>query len=154
MLKTKYSDPFGLEFTDEKGAKKPVIMGCYGIGLSRLMGAIVEVHNDNKGIIWPETVAPYKAHIVEIGKDRQVKDSAAKIYQNLQNQGIEVLYDDRNDASAGEKLADADLIGIPYRLIVSEKSLEKKGVELKKRQEDKVNIMPFDKLTFILNEKK
>lgn len=132
-LKTKYSEPFNLKFTDEKGRKKDVIMGCYGIGISRLMGAIIEVNNDNKGIIWPETVAPFKVHLIEL------KGASAKnIYEDLIKQGVEVLYDDRN-VSAGEKFADADLIGAPYRIVVSEKTGDK--VELKKRGEDKTKLV-------------
>ena len=155
MLKTKYSDPFDLKFTDEKGKKNPVIMGCYGIGLSRLMGAVVEISNDKKGIIWPETIAPYQVHLLGLGGENQtVKDFAKKVYSDLQNQDLEVLYADRNAINAGEKLADADLIGIPYRLIVSGKSLEKNGVELKKRREDKTDIVPLNKLIFVLKGKK
>lgn len=145
MLKTKYSDPFGLEFTDEKGVKKPVIMGCYGIGLSRLMGAIVEIHNDEKGIVWPKTVAPYQIHLLELdGKSAAVdlvKNFTKKVYDDLQSKGLEVLYDDRNDASAGEKFAEADMIGIPHRLVVSEKTLKQNGVEIKKRKENKTKII-------------
>lgn len=151
MLKTKYSDPFDLEFTDEKGVKNPVIMGCYGIGLSRLMGAIVEIHNDERGIIWPKTVAPYQVHLLELdGKSAaadSVKNFTKKVYDDLQSKGLEVLYDDRNDASAGEKFADADMIGIPYRLVVSEKTVKQNSVEIKKRNEDKAEITALDKIT-------
>jgi prolyl-tRNA synthetase len=137
-LKTKYSVPFDLKFTDEKGRKKDVIMGCYGIGISRLMGAIIEVNNDNKGIIWPETVAPFKIHLIELNGA-----SAKNIYEDLIKQGVEVLYDDR-DISAGEKFADADLIGIPYRVVVSEKTGDK--VELKKRGEKDMKLIDLKKL--------
>lgn len=124
-LGTKYSEAFGLAFVDKDGTKKPVVMGSYGIGISRLMGAVVEIHNDEKGIIWPERVAPYGVHILEIG-DVSAKD----VYGDLQKEGIAVLYDERN-ISAGEKFAEADLIGIPWRLVVSQKTGEK--VELKRR---------------------
>lgn len=151
MLKTKYSDPFGLEFNDEKGVKKPVIMGCYGIGLSRLMGAVVEIHNDEKGIIWPKTIAPYQFHLLELdGKSAAadaVKNFTKKVYDDLQNKGLEVLYDDRDDASAGEKFADADIIGIPYRLVVSKKTVKQNSVEIKRRGENKAEIMDLNKIT-------
>jgi prolyl-tRNA synthetase len=126
--KDKYTKPFNLEVKDEKGENKLLLTGCYGIGLSRLFGTIVEVFNDEKGIIWPETVAPFQYHLISLGKNEEVE----KIYIDLTNKGTEVLFDDR-DVSAGEKFADADLIGIPYRIVVSEKSLAAGGVELKKR---------------------
>ena len=102
-LSTKFSRPFSLSYIDNKGRKQLIIMGCYGIGLQRLIGTIVEVSNDDKGIIWPEAVAPYKVHLVLLNENKK----ADKIYKNLEKAGIEVLYDDRKDASAGEKLADA-----------------------------------------------
>lgn len=119
-LKTKYSEPFDLKYKDKDGKEKDVIMGCYGIGLGRLMGAIVEVSHDDKGIIWPESVAPFKVHLIEINS------SAKDVYEELQKKGIEVLYDDREDITPGEKFADADLIGIPYRVVVSEKNHKRK----------------------------
>lgn len=139
-LKTKYSDSFNLKFTDEDGSLKPVIMGCYGIGPSRCMGVIVEEHSDDKGIIWPESVAPFKVHLIALNTD-EVKDTVEQIYQDLQTAGIEVLYDDR-DASAGEKFADSDLIGIPNRIVISNKTLEQNSVELKKRKTGEVTLVP------------
>ena len=145
-LGTKYSEPFNLSVTGEKGEKKIVIMGCYGIGPSRSMGTIVEVYHDEKGIIWPEAVAPFKVHLIEIKSSKvKVKSEAEKIYKDLQKNNIEVLYDDR-EASAGEKFADADLIGIPYRIVMSEKSLQAGGVEVKKRSEEKGKIIKTDVL--------
>lgn len=138
-LGTKYSEPFDLKVRDEKGEMKPVIMGCYGIGLQRLMGTIVEVHHDGKGIIWPESVAPFRAHLISLGKNEE----AEKIYDNLLKNNIEVLFDDR-DVSAGEKFADADLIGIPYRVVVSKKSFESGGAEIKKRPEPASEIISID----------
>jgi prolyl-tRNA synthetase len=134
-LGTKYSNPFKLNYRDEQGKENPVIMGCYGIGLSRLFGTIVEIYNDEKGIIWPEAVAPFKVHLISLGKNKE----AEEIYADLNKKGVEVLYDDR-DASAGEKFADADLIGIPYRVVVSEKSLAAGGMEVKKRNEKESRI--------------
>jgi prolyl-tRNA synthetase len=135
-LMTKYSAPFNFMVKDENGKEQTVIMGCYGIGLSRLMGAIVEVLHDDKGIIWPEAVAPFKVHLLSLGKNGE----AEKIYADLQKKQIEVLFDDR-DVTAGQKFADADLIGIPYRIVVSEKSMAAGGVEMKKRNEEKSEII-------------
>ncbi len=141
-LKDRFSKPFDLKITDEKGKNALLLMGCYGIGLSRLMGAIVEVFHDEKGIIWPETVAPFQVHLLGLGKNKE----AEKIYDDLRKNNVEVLYDDRDDASAGEKFADADLIGIPQRVVVSEKSLAGGGVEVKKRKEKKTSIVSTDHL--------
>ncbi len=127
-LGTKYSQPFDLKYQDNNGDKKDVIMGCYGLGISRVLGAIVEACHDEKGIIWPDNIAPYRLHLLSLN----VNQEADKIYDTLIKSGLEVLYDDR-DLSAGEKFADADLIGCPYRLVVSKKSLEKGGLELKQR---------------------
>jgi len=140
-LGTKYSDPFKLNYRDKQGKENPVIMGCYGIGLSRLLGTIVEIYNDEKGIIWPQSVAPFKVHLLSLGKNKE----AEKIYTDLFKKGVEVLYDDR-DLSAGEKFADADLIGIPYRVVVSEKSLAAGGVEIKKRNEKEGRVMKAEEM--------
>ena len=132
-LGTKFSLPFDLKYKDKYGMEKPVIMGCYGIGLSRVMGAVVEANHDEKGIIWPLEIAPFVAHLIEIkSNNKKVKATAKKIYQDLQKQGIQVLYDDREDKSAGEKFAEADLIGVPYRIVISEKTLAKNSVEIKR----------------------
>jgi len=137
-LKTKYSEPFGLKFTDENGAEKDVIMGCYGIGLGRLLGTIAEINHDDKGIIWPESVAPFAVHLISLGSSTP---KCGEIYKNLQKRGIEVLYDDREDASPGEKFADADLIGIPYRAVVSEKTLAQGKVEIKNRKTGEIKLV-------------
>lgn len=130
-LGTKYSEPFDLKYQDSDGDKKTVIMGCYGLGISRALGTIVEVCHDEKGIIWPEEVAPFKIHLLALNENEE----AEKIYTSLTAAGLEVLYDDR-DLSAGEKFADADLIGCPYRVVISKKSLAAGGAEVKKRAED------------------
>ncbi len=144
-LGTKYSAPFELKFRDQDGSEKDVLMGCYGIGPTRAMGTIVEVSHDEKGIIWPETVAPFKYHLITINSKRstinnEVKKTADELYEKLIARGEEVLYDDREDLSPGEKFAEADLIGIPYRLVVSEKTLERDSVEIKKRNEKETNL--------------
>lgn len=141
-LKTKYSTPFELKYRDKKGEEKDVYMGCYGIGLNRLMGTIVEVFHDNKGIIWPESAAPFLVHLLNLRKDKKI---AEKIYKTLQKSGIEVLYDDRENVTAGEKFAEADLIGIPYRAVISEKTGDK--IELKKRSEAKTKLVREKELT-------
>lgn len=137
----KFSEPFNLKYKDEKGENQSVFMGSYGIGISRLMGTIVELNNDSKGMIWPEAVAPFKVHLISLGKNEE----AEKIYNDLQKAGVEVLFDDR-ETTAGNKFADSDLIGIPYRIVVSGKSLEAGGVELKKRSEEKGEIVKMKDL--------
>ena len=123
------SKQLGLMFKDESGKETPVILGSYGIGITRLMGTIVEVLSDEKGIVWPEEIAPFQVHLVSIssGNEDVVKE-ADRVYDLLKENGIEVLYDDR-DARAGEKFADSDLIGIPTRLVVSEKTMSQGGIE-------------------------
>jgi len=146
-LGTKYSLPFELKFKDKDGKEKPVIMGCYGIGLSRLMGAVVEASHDEKGIIWPKAVSPFMVHLIAIGDNKKVKTTSEKIYQDLNKQNIQVLYDDRQDKSAGEKFAEADLIGTPYRVVVSEKTLSKNSVEVKERNKVAVKLMKIKHLS-------
>lgn len=145
-LGTRFSDAFDLKYLNKKGEKKPVWMGSYGIGLGRIMGTIVEVFNDKSGIIWPESVAPFDVHLIALPGGEKEAD---KLYKDLQNQKIEVLYDEREDKSAGEKFADADLIGIPWRAVVSEKTAGK--IELKRRDEDKAKLISIDKLVSIFN---
>lgn len=140
-LGTKFSAPFDLAYTDENGQQTLVTMGSYGIGLGRLMGTIVEVLSDDKGIVWPESVAPFKVHLLQLGDSDEVVKEAAALYQSLLSAGIEVLFDDRVGMSAGEKFADADLLGMPYRVVVSPRSLKDNGVEIKKRTEEKGSIM-------------
>ena len=123
----------GFTFKDKDGQDKPAFLGSYGIGITRSMAAIVEVHSDEKGIIWPESVAPYKVHLINIGEGK-VREASDKIFDKLGKDGTEVLYDDREE-SAGVKLSDADLIGIPERWVVSEKTLKENSVEVKKRSE-------------------
>lgn len=122
-LANKFSEPLELIVTNEKGERVPVFMGSYGIGIGRLMGMVVELSSDEKGIIWPESVAPFDLHLVCLNTgNEEVLDQANKIYDSLKKNGYEVLFDDR-DKQAGEKFADSDLIGIPKRIIVSKKTL-------------------------------
>ncbi|MDO8590293.1 MAG: aminoacyl--tRNA ligase-related protein [bacterium] len=127
---SKYPDAFGLQFQDEKGEKKSIFMGAYGIGLGRLMGTVVEVLSDEKGIVWPREVAPFQVHLLSLTEE--AKKLADEAYQTLISHGIEVLYDDR-DMRAGEKFADADLIGIPMQVIIGTKALVSKMLEVKER---------------------
>ena len=141
---TKYSEALGLEFTDESGNKHPVVMGAYGIGLGRVMGTVVEVHCDSKGILWPKNIAPFKVHLIVIdGKNKE----GDKVYSELVEKDVEVLYDDREDKTPGEKFADADLIGCPIRLVVSNKTLAQDSIELKPRNKKEFELV---KLTEVL----
>lgn len=143
-LGTKFSEPFDLNFVDKDGSKKYVFMGSYGIGLGRLMGTVVEVHHDEKGIIWPGQIAPFKVHLItlDVKGNNKIKAAGDGVYGDLQAKNIEVLYDEREGKTAGEKFADADLIGIPYRIVVSEKTLQKDCVEIKKRAGKDVKLIP------------
>ncbi len=139
-LECRFSNAFELKAQGEDGKFVDIIMGCYGIGPSRVMGSIVEVHHDDRGMIWPKAVAPYHIHLVSLtGKDatanEQVEEAASELVEELETAGVEILWDDREGVSAGEKFADADLIGIPLRLVVSQKSLAQGSVEWKERHE-------------------
>jgi prolyl-tRNA synthetase len=136
------SEQLGLYYNDENGKKKPVILGSYGIGITRLMGVIVERFSDNKGIIWPESVAPFQVHLVNISKK---PEQAELIYESLQKHKISVLYDQR-DESAGVKFADSDMIGIPNRVLVSDETLEKDSVEIKNRATGETQIIKTEDL--------
>ena len=139
-LGTKYSAPFDLKFKDQNGQEQFVIMGCYGLGPNRVMGTIVEVSHDDKGIIWPESIAPFKYHLLALGDDTIIRKEADALYEKLNEADIEVLYDDRS-LPAGVKFAEADLIGIPWRLVISGKTLAENSVELKKRDEQKTELI-------------
>lgn len=133
-LGTRFSEALGLKYKDENGKENPVIMGSYGIGPGRLMGTVVEVLSDEKGIVWPKEIAPFPVHLISITNgNAEVMAEADRLYELLKENGIEALYDDR-DVRAGEKFADADLIGIPSRIVISEKTMQEGGVELSGRQ--------------------
>jgi len=131
-LGTKFSDAFKFKYTDDDGKMQSVIMGCYGIGPSRIMGAMVEVFNDEKGIMWPKSVTPYQVHLISLGTDEKTIKEADNLYAVLTREGISVLYDDR-DERAGEKFNDADLIGIPLRLVLSSRTMQNRTAEWKER---------------------
>ena len=141
-LKNKYSSPFDLKYKAADGSEKDVLMGCYGIGLGRLLGTIVEVYHDEKGIVWPLNTAPYRVHLLNLNpQNSDVLKNAEEIYADLQKREVEVLYDDRRDIGAGEKFAEADLIGIPLRVVVSEKTVKEGKFEVKKREEEKAYLI-------------
>jgi prolyl-tRNA synthetase len=136
-LGTRFSDALGLTYTDSEGAQHPVYMGCYGIGPSRVMGTIVELLADDKGIVWPEAVAPFKVHLIALVPNDVTIAYADALYEDLTRAGIEVLYDDR-DARAGEKLADSDLLGIPMRILIGKETVETGKVEVVDRRTGEV----------------
>lgn len=152
-LATKFSAPFDLVISDEKGQKQTVIMGCYGIGVSRLMGTVAELFSDEKGLVWPANIAPYSVYLVQIGTDPAVAKAADELYKTLQEHGVEVLFDDR-DIRPGEKFADADLLGVPHRVVISSKTTEQNQIEYKKRTETEANMISIDNLLKVLETRK
>lgn len=151
-LGTRYSEPFSLKFQDAEGKEKTVVMGCYGIGLDRLMGTAVETSHDKNGIIWPENISPFKAHLIALDAENDnVKKNAENLYQSLLKADIEVLYDDRN-LSAGAKFKDADLIGIPVRLVASARTGDK--IEVKERRGKRAKLMSLNEIIKLINKVK
>ena len=142
------SEQLGLYYKDETGDQKPVILGSYGIGITRLMGVLVEIFHDDKGIVWPRTVAPFDLHLLNIAKDQKESD---KIYNALQQANFSVLYDQR-DETPGTKFADSDLIGLPTRILVSEKTLKEDSVEIKDRSTGETKLVKIKDLTKILQK--
>jgi prolyl-tRNA synthetase len=143
----KFSEPFGLTYKNTEGVEVPVFMGSYGIGVTRLMGTVVEVLSDDKGIIWPEAIAPFKVHLLSLG---DTVEQAQMVYDQLLAKNIEVLFDDRMGVSAGEKFADSDLLGMPHRVVVSERSLAQGGFEYKKRDSSESTILSAEALIGLL----
>jgi prolyl-tRNA synthetase len=138
---TRYTSELGVTYKDESGKESPVVNGAYGIGLGRLMGTIVELLADGKGLVWPEAVAPFRVHLLSLGED----ETADAAYEALIAAGIEVLYDDR-DARAGEKFADSDLIGIPYRVTIGRKGKEEGMAEVKRRTSEEIGKIPLENI--------
>lgn len=147
-LKTKFSEPFSLTYTGKDGQNKPVVMGCYGIGLQRLMGTVVEIKRDGRELVWPKEIAPFKIHLIALNsKTSPVFKKAKNIYENLSSfYKNEVLFDDR-DLSAGEKFAEADFIGSPYRVIASEKTLGQDSVEVQIKEKSETKLIKIDDLS-------
>lgn len=137
-LGTKYSAAMSAHFTDTDGTQKPIVMGCYGIGIGRLMATVVEINHDARGILWPKELAPFQAHLLNVSKSEEGKRRAEALYHALQKSGFEVLYDDRTD-SPGTKFADADLLGMPVRLVVGERHPE--SIEWKERSQEEVTLV-------------
>lgn len=146
-LATRFSKALGLTFKNEEGIETEAFMGSYGIGPARVMGTVVEVLSDDKGIVWPVSIAPFRYHLVSLApEDEEVKNLGDEIYYALTEKGIEVLYDDRVGPSAGEKFNDSDLLGIPTRIVVSKKVIEKGMLEVKDRKTGEVTAMSKDDL--------
>ncbi|MFA7201593.1 MAG: aminoacyl--tRNA ligase-related protein [Candidatus Paceibacterota bacterium] len=148
-LGQKYGKDFNLGFIDHENKKQYPIMGCYGIGISRLMGVIAETRHDEKGLIWPKNIAPFRVHIIAlVGQDdaqnKIIMEQTIRLHDNLQAEGIEVLCDDRMHVSPGQKFAESDLMGIPYRLVISQKTGDK--IEVKKRNEQEINMVDFSEI--------
>jgi len=143
-LGTVYTERLAASFTDEAGELKPAIMGCYGIGVGRVFAGAIEASHDERGIIWPRELAPYDVHLVGLGFDKPgVRESAEQVYQQLVDAGLDVLYDDREEGSAGVKFNDADLLGMPVRVTVSPRSIENGGAEVKRRTVKDAQIVPL-----------
>ena len=147
-LNTKFTDSFQYFYDNEDGEKKKVYMASYGMGPTRLMGVLAEKFSDEKGLMWPVSVAPFQVHLLQLPSvsNSQVADQAEEVYTKLKENGVEVLYDDRDDTQAGEKFADADLIGCPYRVVVSERTMKEEKVEIKKREEKEGKMVDFQAL--------
>jgi prolyl-tRNA synthetase len=151
-LGTFLSEKLGAFFIDPSGASHPIIMGCYGIGLDRLLAAAIEQNHDDNGIIWPMSIAPYQVYLCPLYMENQkVAATAEKLYAELEAQGLEVLYDDRRE-SAGVKFNDADLLGIPVRVTISPRTLEKNSVEIKRRSQKESELVPLDEVAARLKE--
>ncbi len=143
-LGTVYADKLEATFLDQEGKQRPAVMGCYGIGVDRLLGTIIEANHDERGIVWPAEIAPFAVHLVALNPDRsEVRLAADLLYDELLLRGVEVLYDDREE-SPGVKFADADLLGMPLRVTVSPRTLESASVELKRRTEKETTLVPAE----------
>lgn len=150
-LGTTFSESMKVGYRDQDDQEKPFWFASYGIGLGRAMGVAVEQHHDEAGIIWPETIAPYKVHLIDLTKTDEEQKRANNIYQTLVDAEIEVLFDDRAEP-AGVKFTDADLLGIPYRLVVSSKTLSSDNIEVKKREGDELKMVPVDNIVDFLKQ--
>ena len=142
-LGTFFSETLGAYFLDREGQQRPIIMGCYGIGVGRLLAAAIEQNHDDQGIVFPAPIAPYQVHLVGLNlADAKVAEAADELYERLWQDGIETLYDDRREEAAGVKFNDADLLGLPLRLVVSPRNLRQDSVELKERRDKEATLVP------------
>jgi prolyl-tRNA synthetase len=146
---TEKCEQMGLAFTDSEGKKQPVYLGSYGVGVTRLVGVIAEIFSDEKGMYWPAAIAPFGVHLIALGEDMSEAES---LYKELTDKGVEVLFDDRVGVMAGEKFADADLLGMPLRVVVSKRSLENGGAEIKKRTETDSLVVPLNEVILHVKE--
>ncbi|XSG73946.1 proline--tRNA ligase [Herpetosiphon llansteffanensis] len=151
-LGTRYTEALGATYLDPQGQAQPIVMGSYGIGLERLLQVIIEQHHDEKGIVWPASVAPFDLHLVQLGASATVSDAAHQLYQQLNAASVSVLYDDRNE-SAGVKFNDADLLGMPWRLTVGERGLKQHVVELRNRATGVVDTIELDQVVTTIRMK-
>ncbi|MBA3751245.1 prolyl-tRNA synthetase [Candidatus Dependentiae bacterium] len=152
-LLSRFTEPFNVEYSNQENTQQSVLMGCYGLGTSRLMGAIVEVLHDEKGIVWPVEIAPFSIHLISLSRKPETQIRAQELYDLLVNGGFEVLFDERIDCSAGEKFADADLMGIPFRLVFSEKTAAVDSVEFKGRTQSESSLIILSSLVeFLRNQ--
>ncbi len=155
LLGTHYSGKMGALYLDEKGERRPLVMGCYGIGVSRLIATAIEQHHDENGIVWPLSIAPYQVHVVQLGQEPEVIAAVEKLEKELTQAGLEVLIDDREERP-GVKFKDADLVGVPFRLTVGKKALERGGVELKPRSEPdpkRAELVPQEQVVTVLTQR-
>jgi prolyl-tRNA synthetase len=148
---TQKSEELGLYFTDEDGKEKPVYLGSYGIGINRLMGVIVERFADDKGLVFPDNIAPFKVYLARLGNSEEIVKNADELYSRLTKAGISVLYDDR-DERAGAMFKDADLMGMPHRLVISEKTLSQDSVEYKERTKEDTQLISLDSVIKFLEK--
>ena len=152
VLGTLYSAKLGANYIDAAGISHPIVMGCYGLGLSRLLAAAIEQHHDDKGIIWPMPIAPYQVYLCPLYRDgTKVAETADKINDELEAAGLEVLFDDRTE-SPGIKFNDADLLGIPLRITVSPRTLKENSVEVKWRAEKESKLLPLEGITAAIKQ--
>ena len=152
-LGTRYSDAMGAVYKTEHGETRPIVMGSYGIGIGRLLACVAEINNDEFGLIWPVSIAPYHVHLVALGPpDSKSKEIADNLYENMMRAGIEVMYDDRN-RSPGVKFNDADLIGIPLRLTIAKRGLAQNSAELKQRNKKEREWIPLPKVIKVIQKR-
>ena len=152
QLGTKYSQALKARFTDAQGKPQVIEMGCYGLGVGRIMATIIEKYHDKQGMIWPRAVAPYTFYLIGTENEAKVEQLVNSVYNELQEKSWEVLWDDRKDKSVGEKFAEADLLGIPYRLVLSSKTVAQKAIEVKERKSGKIEIIKLDELEKFLQQ--
>jgi prolyl-tRNA synthetase len=151
-LGTKYTDAFGISFQDNAGAMQQVWMASYGIGTTRLIGSIAEVLSDEAGLVWPKAVSPYDIHVVVLGNDSKTSEALERITNHLARENLSALVDNRTDMRAGEKFADADLIGIPTRVVVSARSNKDSLIEVKRRTQQTASRIPLERLSDFIRE--